>query len=74
MSKGTHRIEDPVELYAKGTDLAKGVRKEYKLIFGITRDELDEIVTEMRAMRVGLEVDVVFNFFGAVVICSQCEE
>lgn len=74
MSRGTDRIQDPSDLYAKGTDLAQGTRKEYKLLFGVTRAELEEIVTEMQAIRVGLEVDVVFNFFGAVVICTQFEE
>ncbi len=74
MSFGTHRIEDPSDLYAQGADQPKGSRKEYKLYFGLTPSELDEMVHELQSMRVGLQVDVVFNFFGAVVVCTQLED
>lgn len=74
MSKGTKRIDDLSDLYAHGTNLEKGTRKEYKLYVGLTQDELDETLVQLKSMRVGLEVDVVFKIFGAVVICTQFED
>jgi hypothetical protein len=71
MSFGTRRIEDPSDLYAQGTDLASRKSQSFKLNYMVTEHELEEMVSQMKTMRDGLEIQFEYRIFGAVVTCIQ---